>query len=71
MSKYHIRFNGRRRGAIGQIYMIEATVEATSDASAILALYDNYQDVMGAKEIMADGTYRNMSYVGAEDEDEN
>lgn len=45
MNTYNITFYGRLRGAIGIQYTIYDTVTSENAASAILKLYDKYENV--------------------------
>lgn len=47
--KYHARFTGCLKGAIGIHYPIEAFTEGDSPKAAELALYDTYDHISGAR----------------------
>ena len=42
---YYAQFQGRKKGSIGQMYQVEATVTAGNESVARLKLYDDYEHV--------------------------
>jgi len=60
MRDYKIAFTGRTLHAIGIFYPITATVQADSDAAAIAALYERFDSVHDAHEVLPDGTRRKL-----------
>lgn len=46
MELFTVKFNGRKKGAIGVTYPITETVKAEDKESVRLALYDNYEHII-------------------------
>lgn len=47
--KYHARFTGRTKGAIGIFYPIQCFVEGYDDHAAHVALYADYEHISGLR----------------------